>query len=149
VVICEEEMLARGNFVAKGSVVEEDFMVGGTEFGSKLRFDVVPIFQEFLPTVREGKGDGSGSFPPSGGPFRSCRDPFLRFRDSESNFRVTQAACSLFIRDNMVERREDLIEIDGIAFEDTFPLRGRDSGRRVVSDFEEELGLGNISIIGS
>ena len=75
----------------------------------------------------EGERDCLRRFSPGGGPLSGSRDSFLRFRDPKRDLRVAQAACSLFIRDNMVERREDLVEVDGVTFEDALPLRGGDA----------------------
>jgi hypothetical protein len=49
----------------------------------------------------------------------------------------------------MVERCEDLVEVDGISSEDPFPLRGRNTGWGVASDSDEELGFGEVAVIDS
>jgi hypothetical protein len=46
-----------------------------------------------------------------------------------------------------MERREDLVKVDGISFEDPLQLRGRDSGWGIVSDFDVEFRFGDISVI--
>ena len=75
----------------------------------------------------------------------------IRFFGSETpkEISVSQATRSFFIRDNMVEKREDVVEVDGFSFENSPPLRGRDSGRRVVSNSDEELGFGDVAVICS
>jgi hypothetical protein len=42
-----------------------------------------------------------------------------------------------------------LVEVNSISFEDLFPLGGRYSGGGIGSDFDEELGSGDISVVGS
>jgi hypothetical protein len=49
----------------------------------------------------------------------------------------------------MVERREDLVEVDGISFEDSLPLGGRDSCRRTLGDLDEEFRFGYIAVVDS
>ena len=75
----------------------------------------------------------------------------IRFFGSETpkEISVSQATRSFFIRDNMVEKREDVVEVDGFSFENSFPLGGRDSGRRVVGNPDEELGFGDITVVCS
>jgi hypothetical protein len=58
-------------------------------------------------------------------------------------------AHSLFIRNNMMQQCEDLVEVDSISFEDSFPLGERYSGGGIGSNFDEELGFGDISVVGS
>jgi hypothetical protein len=42
----------------KGNIIQEEFMVGGGDFGCKLRFNVVSIVGEFISMMWEGKTNG-------------------------------------------------------------------------------------------
>ena len=42
-----------------------------------------------------------------------------------------------------------MIEVDGLSLENTLPLRGGDAGWGVQSDFNEELGFGDVEVVGS
>ena len=55
--ISEEEMLSSGDFIAQGNVVEEEFVMGGRDLGSELRFDVVAVFKKFISVMREGENN--------------------------------------------------------------------------------------------
>jgi hypothetical protein len=48
----------------------------------------------------------------------------------------------------MVERGEELVEVDSLSFKDALPLGGWDSAGRVGSDLDEEFGFGHISVVG-
>lgn len=45
-----------------------------------------------------------------------------------------------------MERGEDLVEVDGVSFEDSFPLRRRDACWTVWGDFDKEFRGGDISM---
>ena len=51
-------MLTSSDFVPESDVIENDFVMGGNEFGCEFAFDVVSIFEEFFSSMGEGKLDG-------------------------------------------------------------------------------------------
>jgi hypothetical protein len=124
-------------------------MVGGCELGGKFGLDIIPVLEEFFPSVRESETNGLRGLPPSGRPLRRAANPLFGFRNPESDFRVSQAARSLFIRDNMVEGSEDLVKVDGVSFEDSLPLRRWDPRRTVWGEFNKEFRLGDVTVVGS
>ena len=118
----EEGVLSCGNFIAQSCVIEDKLVMGGWEFGCELGFDVVPVVGELFLTVGEGETDCLRGPLPSGGPLSSSGYSLFGFSNSKSDFHFAQVTHSLFIRDNMVERRKDVVEVNGIPFEDTLPL---------------------------
>ena len=57
-------MLATGNFVSEGDVIENDLVMGRSEFGHKFTFNIVPILKKFFFLMWEGKTNGSSSSSP-------------------------------------------------------------------------------------
>jgi hypothetical protein len=147
--VCESSMLASCNFIPECNVIEDEFMVRWNKFGGKFTFNIVSIFKEFLLSMGESETDGFWCSPPSQRPFRCSCDPFLAFGDSKNNFCVSQATHSLFIRENMVEWRKDLVEVNWLSFEDLFPLCWGNSRGGVWSNFDEELSFCDVPVIRS
>jgi hypothetical protein len=56
--ICEFGMLATCDFVLKSDVVENNFMMGSDEFGSKFAFNVITVLKEFISSVRKSEPNG-------------------------------------------------------------------------------------------
>jgi hypothetical protein len=53
--ICKEVVLARTDFVPECEVEKNDFVMEGGVFSLELRLDVLSVFEEFFPSVRESE----------------------------------------------------------------------------------------------
>ena len=62
----EEDTLSPSNLISQGNVIEEEFVMGGSEFGCELCFNVISVIEQFFSTMREGERDGSGCPSSSG-----------------------------------------------------------------------------------
>jgi hypothetical protein len=51
-------MLATCDFVLKSNVIEDNFMMGSNEFGSKFAFNVIAVFEKFIALVRKSEPNG-------------------------------------------------------------------------------------------
>jgi len=101
--VSEQCILSTTDFILDSDVIEDNFSVGGLNLSGEMALDVLPIFLEFMFTVRESKFDCFDGGIPSAGPLAAHLDLFGWLRSTKGYFSRSHASKVLFRSRNMVQ----------------------------------------------
>jgi len=147
--IGEQSTLASLNDVVDGDVVEYDSGVRTREFCSELAGDEFPVTNEFSRAVRKGEFDGFGCKLPHRGPLSSCGNMPFRVSHSKADFCVANASLSLFINCSVVDRGEEMVEIEDLSPEYPVPLRVENSSGSISGHADDSSSPRDIPEVNS